>query len=56
MHIRLIKLLKVGLSNANYNFNENLHKKYIDTDFGNYNKIKETMVADNNKDNDEKDF
>lgn len=56
MHIRPIKLLKISLSNAKCNLKGKLYKKCTSLDLNNEDKIKKAIVANNNKDNDKKDF
>lgn len=55
MHIRLSKLLKVGLPNAKYDSKRRLGEGYTSVDWGNDSEIKEAMAVDNNKDDDEED-
>lgn len=56
MHIRPTKLLKISLSNVRYNLEGNFYKKCTSLDSNNEDKIKEVITANNNKDNNKKDF
>lgn len=52
-HIKLTRFLEVGFSNAKYNFERSFFKRYIDEDQSDNRKIKQVMIADHNKNNDE---
>lgn len=56
MHIRPNRLLEVGLHNTKYNLEKTLRKRYIKANQGNNGKIEKAMAANNNKNDDEKDF
>lgn len=56
MYIKPIKLLETDFFNIEYDLKKKLCKRYTNADEGDKNKIEEAMVADNNKDNDKKDF
>lgn len=56
MHIRLNRPLKVGHYNIKYNLKETLCEKYIKANQDNNSKIEKAMAANDNKNDDEKDF
>lgn len=55
IHIGPTRLLEVVFPNIKYDLEEKLHEGCTSTDWGNDDKIKEVMAANNNEDNNEKD-
>ena len=56
MHIGPTRLLNVGLLNAQYDSERKLYEGCTGADWGDDSEIEEAMAADNNEDNDTKDF
>lgn len=56
MYIRPTRILEVDSPNAKYDSKERLYEECINADWGDNNKMKEAMIANNNKDNDKEDL
>lgn len=55
MHIKLTRLLAVGLPNTEYDLEGRLHEGCTSVDWGDEGEIKEAMTAGDNEDDDDKD-
>ena len=55
MHIRPTSLLEVGPPHVKYDSKKRVRKEYVGADWSDNGKIKETMAADENEDNDKED-